>query len=99
MARINEKKKYKYLAQFIKDFPRYSEEAFHVNDKPFDKGYRLGRFFKAFFEWYYQFILNPAETVSTRLIRFITTKTDVFNHEDISPCLDIETSGKISDSL
>lgn len=60
---------------------------FYADDKPIDKGYRLGRFFRAFFEYYYQHVLHPAETASTKLIRAMTPRTDLFEHEDISPCL------------
>ena len=74
-------------------------ETFEVTDKPFDKGYRLGRFFRAFFEYYYQYVLNPAETISTKVFRALTPKIDIFEHEDISPCVALETSGKISESL
>lgn len=64
-----------------------------------DKGYRLGRFFRSFFEYYYQFVLHPADTISMRLLRAISVKVDLFEHEDIAHCVDIETSGKISGSL
>jgi len=72
---------------------------FYTSDKPIDKGYRLGRFFQAFFEFYYQHILYPADTASTKLIRAMTPNTNLFNHEDISICLSLETSGKLSESL
>ena len=62
---------------------------FYAYDKPIDKGYRLGRFFRAFFEYYYQNVLYPAETASTKLIRAMTPKIDLFNNEDISNCLSL----------
>lgn len=96
---FKEKKKYHQIAQFINKHPRFAAKAFDEEDKPFDKGYRLGRFFRSFFEYYYQYVLHPAETISTRLLRAITTKVVLFEHEDISPCVALETSGKISENL
>lgn len=57
-----------------------AKRSFQKGDKPVDKGYRLGRFFKSFFEYYYLNILNPAETASTVLLRSITVKSDIFDH-------------------
>lgn len=70
-----------------------------ADDKAVDKGYKLGRMFKAFFEFYYLNVLHPAETSSTQLLRAMTVLTDVFEHEDISMCLTTETAGKIAENL
>jgi hypothetical protein len=44
-------------------------------------------------------VLYPAETASMHLIRSMSKKIDLFHNEDISNCLSLETSGKLSENL
>ena len=96
---FNEKKRYKYLARFVKSYEGYCKGVFPEFFGNKEKGRLVGHFFKAFFEYYYVNIYNPSETLSTSFIRALTVRSDIFNHTDISYCLSLETAGAISNEI
>jgi hypothetical protein len=45
------------------------------------------------------YVFKPSETASTTFLRALTVRTDIFAHEDISYCVDLETHGTLAELL
>jgi len=68
------------LTSFLKAHSAQGKDIFPAHNNYTLIGHKIGYFFKAFFEYYYLEVVNPAGTLSSEFIRALTIRSNIFEH-------------------